>query len=627
MAIRVYKKEFQNLASFIGRGWQGNAERLVFLAEQMQLGISEVRNILSSSLQPLEKQKKLTDLLATVVSPKTEVKPAQVFASSIKHQKTENCNSSPSRTVNIHSLPDTLIQEIYSYIPYEDRPVLSLVNFQFYSNHLPSYIAGFTTIKSLSIENGTTLYQHRLRCGLLDVLRLATSIEHFYLELNAEDLDDQGQRNLSNNMAALLNSPALQRINSLNIELYTNLFHSHISPILENTPQLQTLVLDAHTPLNLSSSEERSFMAIAASCNTLTSLTLKSMPLQDTSMLHILERCPLLRTISLQDCEQLTNRSLLAITTHCPELTTLHLMYCRRMTANNGIASLAGHIPTLTDLSCCGASTTEETLGSVIRTHSALKFLDLTQNETWTVSSLTLDALTESCPDLEELTLPVSESTPDASSLIRLLERCKKLTYALLPPSTLNAASLKALAEQSHRWRLLELTVESDLMPLELFYPLLRQTDRIGKLTVKSEQSYQNYKYDIYSDDDSDECDPNRLKVKIDMLLFNMHYTVKAADAPWIKRYQQMLWNPRQPLSTLYSLLDANKGIVQSLSPAKLERFWEIVRDQATQLRTPLAHYTASLLKTTDVNALPICLVLDALYLIDAPILPPLEIE
>ncbi|KAG0372087.1 hypothetical protein BGX24_000756 [Mortierella sp. AD032] len=52
----------------------------------------------------------------------------------------------------------------------------------------------------------------------------------------------------------------------------------------------------------------------------------------DSSLIHILERCPQLRTLYLHSCDSITDQSLQAIAQHTPQLESISLSSCKRIT-------------------------------------------------------------------------------------------------------------------------------------------------------------------------------------------------------------------------------------------------------------------------------------------------------
>ncbi|KAF8948549.1 hypothetical protein BGZ47_004285 [Haplosporangium gracile] len=61
-------------------------------------------------------------------------------------------------------------------------------------------------------------------------------------------------------------------------------------------------------------------------------LSISSSHTSDSSLIHILERCPQLRALHLHSCDTITDRSLQAVVQHCPQLESISLSSCKGLT-------------------------------------------------------------------------------------------------------------------------------------------------------------------------------------------------------------------------------------------------------------------------------------------------------
>ncbi|KAG0290431.1 hypothetical protein BGZ96_006091 [Linnemannia gamsii] len=135
-------------------------------------------------------------------------------------------------------------------------------------------------------------------------------------------------------------------------------------------------------------------------------LSISSSHTSDSSLNHILERCPQLRALHLHSCDTITDQSLQAVVQHCPQLESISLSSCKGCTTQGlnqffreKAAAAAGSSPLVHVHLCDLAALHDETL-EILAAHHGHSLLKLAIYFCAVITDRGVEAILTSCSQL-----------------------------------------------------------------------------------------------------------------------------------------------------------------------------------------------------------------------------------
>jgi hypothetical protein len=473
---RIIRKEQEHRLSFFERGFSGNAERIIYLSgkieeERVRQALFSPGSFREKAAQVREEQGSGQKLGTHLTQP--GVKRSKLEGSHDVARQLERQSRSPLEV-------DSLIKMIYSYVPYENRAVLSQVNYQFYANHLSSYLQDLSSLSYFELGTAQRVYAKKLRCSSVDVLRLQNSLDRFEIPNYQDPID-------ADSLASLLRCATMGNITTMKV---TSVFlnNQHIIAIAQTCHHLQNIAL---FPLRM---HQITDISALRNCAELVRLKVGTASVGDESIVPIAEQCHQLSEIHLGCC-YVTDASILALAEKASNLTVLTVY-------SVGLEK----------------SPTFSSFLRVVNTHPALIGLG-----TWNPGSLDplVKGLTDRCPALSQLMAPHGDMTfPVLDNLFRT---CRSLHLAHIRGLHLDARAAETIAQHGKALRTLSI---GDASP-----SLVAASARLIRSLPGCDTT-------VVADGALRSSDT------LAMLQFDLQYVPESMEAEHLKHYQFLLRHP-----------------------------------------------------------------------------------